>query len=129
MNARLIAAAALALLSAAATPALAGSYAYFDRPDAINPNSHAAVSNDIYVRSFGWAWGDVKYGRDESTVPANERQARESVMDPHDLSPGQLAPQNNAQPRVPRGKISMNLAAHEPGDEPGLATLPRRSAR
>ncbi|NYI02254.1 hypothetical protein [Cupriavidus plantarum] len=133
MIARKIAAAALALLSTAATSALAGSYSYFDRGDAVNPNSHAAVSNDIYVRSFGWAWGDVKYGRDESPPPSDGRQARESgVPDPRDLTPGQLSPQNNAQPRQPRGKISMNLAAQSSaqwpayrlGEEPGLGGEP-----
>lgn len=129
MNARVFAAAALALLSTAATSALAGSYSYFDRADAINPNSHVAVSNDIYVRSFGWAWGEVKYGRDEQS---GERQARESVLDPRDLPPGHPAPQNNAQPRQPRGKISMNLAVQTPdrlGGEPGNVARPRVTAR
>lgn len=132
MNARVFAAAALVLLSTAAMSALAGSYSYFDRGDAINPNSHAAVSNDIYVRSFGWAWGEVKYGRDEQPA-GGDRQARESVLDPRDLPPGHAAPQNNAQPRQPRGKISMNLAVRMsddgPGGAPGVATRPRVTER
>ncbi len=54
-------AAALALFSSSA---LAASYAYFDRPDNASANSHAAVSSDIYVRGFGWAWGELQFKQD-----------------------------------------------------------------
>lgn len=124
MNARVIATALLALLSTAANPALAGSYAYFDRPDAINPNSHAAVSNDVYVRSFGWAWGDVRFGQDNSPAQADERQARENTVDPRDITPGRQQ-EENAPRRHPRGKISMNLAASPLDDGPAIVPVPR----
>lgn len=111
MHDRVLAAIALALLSTAAAPALAGNYAYFDRPDDGNLNSHAAVSNDIYVRAFGWAWGDVRFQPDQSapqpaSTPA-ERQARDNAADPHDLVPGRLFQDESAPPRGRRGKVSM----------------------
>lgn len=108
MYARVLAIIALALLSTAAAPALAGNYAYFDRPDDANINSHAAVSNDIYVRTFGWAWGDVKFKSDQNAPqqPA-DRQARDSAVDPHDLAPGRQMQDDSAPPRGRRGKVSM----------------------
>ena len=111
MNARVLAAIALALLSTASASALAGNYAYFDRPDDANLNSHAAVSNDIYVRGFGWAWGDVRFKPDQTPAqPAQpaERQARDYIGDPHDVSPGRLQHDDSAPPRGRRGKISMS---------------------
>lgn len=108
MYARVVAILALALLSTAATPALAGSYAYFDRPDDANLNSHAAVSNDIYVRAFGWAWGDVRYKPDPNASPSSERQARDgATADPRELLPGHVQ-DDNTPPRSRRGKISMS---------------------
>lgn len=111
MQARVFAAIAAALLSTAATPALAGNYAYFDRPDDANLNSHAAVSNDIYVRAFGWAWGDVRFKPDQApsqAAPASERQARDNVTDPRDVAPGRLQHDDSAPPRGRRGKVSMS---------------------
>ncbi|WP_066737645.1 hypothetical protein [Cupriavidus sp. D384] len=111
MYARVFATIAVALLSTAATPALAGNYAYFDRPEDTNLNSHAAVSNDIYVRAFGWAWGDVRFKPDQTpTQPAQpaERQARDYITDPHDVSPGRLQHDDSAPPRGRRGKVSMS---------------------
>lgn len=111
MYARVFATIALALLSTAAAPALAGNYAYFDRPEDGNLNSHAAVSNDSYVRAFGWAWGDVQFKPDQGTSqqprPA-ERQARDNVTDPHDISPGRLLHDDSPPPRGRRGKVSMS---------------------
>ncbi len=108
MYARVFAAIALALLSTAATPALAGNYAYFDRPEDVNLNSHAAVSNDIYVRAFGWTWGDVRYKQDPATAQPAERQARDNVTDPHDVAPGRQLHDDSAPPRGRRGKVSMS---------------------
>lgn len=130
MTARVFAAALLALLSAAAPSAFAGSYAYFDRPEPINPNSHAAVSSDVYVRGFGWAWGDLRFGQDTSAAPTQGRQAHETTGDPRDLAPGRR--QDNSTPaRHPRGKISMNLAAVAADDGPAIvpATRSRSTAR
>jgi len=104
-------AAAMALLATAAAPALAGNYAWFDRPDYANPNSHAAVSNDSYVRAFGWTWGDMQYKPDDRAAPPAaapaERQARDNLMDPHDVVPGRPSPDGSAPPRGRRGKIGM----------------------
>lgn len=101
-------AAALALFS---TSAAAASYAYFDRPDNASANSHAAVSSDVYVRGFGWAWGELQFKQDPGAVTPSERQARDG-LDRRDTAPGR---HNNGggstQPRNTRGKISMNLAA------------------
>ena len=112
MYARVVTAIALAVLSTAAAPALAGNYAYFDRPDAANPNSHAAVSNDSYVRAFSWAWGDLQFSPDKSEspiapTPAERRQARDGVSDPRDLTPGHFPQEDNATPRGRRGKVGM----------------------
>ncbi|SOY65185.1 hypothetical protein [Cupriavidus taiwanensis] len=92
--------------------AAAASYAWFDRPDAADANSHAAVSNDVYVRGFGWAWGELRRdpdtaGSDAIAPPA--RQGRDSQRR-RDIVPWQ---QQDAcePPRRTRGKISMNLAS------------------
>lgn len=106
MKAGLLVAAAVAVLS---TSAIAGNYAYFDRPDEANANSHAAVSNDVYVRGFGWAWGDLRFKQDPGTATPGERQARDS-LDRRDTVPGQHN-EENGPPRSPRGKISVNLAS------------------
>lgn len=111
MYARVFAAFALAMLSTAAGPALAGNYAYFDRPDDANLNSHAAVSNDIYVRAFGWAWGDVRFKPDQNaSSPATpaERQARDNAADPRGVSPGHFPQDDSTPPRGRRGKVSMS---------------------
>jgi hypothetical protein len=101
-------AAALALFS---TGAAAASYAYFDRPDNANANTHAAVSNDIYVRGFGWAWGELQFKQDPGAATPSERQAHDG-LDRRDTAPGRHDNGGgNAQPRNTRGKISMNLAA------------------
>jgi|GEM_PF-1379657 len=110
MNARVLAAIALALLSTVSASALAGNYAYFDRPDDSTPNSHAAVSNDIYVRAFGWAWGDVQFKSDQTPAPATqpaERQARDNATDLRELAPGRLPHDENTPPRSRRGKVGM----------------------
>ena len=106
MHARVFATIALALLSTAAAPALAGNYAYFDRPDDANPTNHAAVSNDIYVRTFGWAWGDVKFQPDQNAAQPAGRQARDNAADPHDVAPGRQMQDDSAPPRGRRGKVS-----------------------
>ncbi|GMG92722.1 hypothetical protein SGO26_17680 [Cupriavidus metallidurans] len=106
MHARVLAALALALLSSIATPALAGNYAYFDRPDDMNLNSHAAVSNDTYVRTFGWAWGDVRFKPDQP-AKSDERQARDNAIDPHEALPDRNH-DGTTPPRGRRGKISMS---------------------
>jgi len=107
MYARVLATISLALLSTVAAPALAGNYAYFDRPDDVNLNSHAAVSNDTYVRAFGWAWGDVRFMPDQSASKTDERQARDSAVDPHDALPDHER-DGTTPPRSRRGKISMS---------------------
>lgn len=109
MKAGILAATALAVSS---TGAMAASYAWFDRPDAASANSHAAVSNDVYVRGFGWAWGDLQLSPDTPSgvaMPPPARQARDKP------ARGDIAPERqhdeSGQPRQPRGKISMSLAA------------------
>ncbi|MEM5274472.1 hypothetical protein VSR17_05465 [Cupriavidus taiwanensis] len=91
--------------------AAAASYAWFDRPDANDPNSHAAVSHDVYVRSFGWAWGELRLDPDttggEALAPPT-RHARDGERR-RDLVP--WPSQDGCEPpRRARGKISMNLA-------------------
>jgi hypothetical protein len=104
-HAALAASCAALVLAALPGSAVAGNYAYFDRPDEINLNSHAGVSNDVYVRGFGWAWGDLRFRPDPGTAAPDERQARDS-RDLHDAPPSH---QNNDQPpRNTRGKISMS---------------------
>ncbi|MFP3756029.1 hypothetical protein D3C81_1146670 [compost metagenome] len=105
MNARVPAIIALALLSTATTAAFAGNYAYFDRPDCANLNSHAALSNDSYVRSFAWAWGDLTFAPDQSAPHPDARQARESA-EPRDPLPTR-GPADATPPRHRRDKISM----------------------
>ncbi|WP_019449776.1 hypothetical protein [Cupriavidus sp. BIS7] len=107
MYARILATIALAMLSTVSAPALAGNYAYFDRPDAVNLNSHAAVSSDSYVRAFGWAWGDIRFQPDQSAPKTDERQARDSAVDPHDALPDH-GHDSTTPPRTRRGKISMS---------------------
>ncbi|WP_354685375.1 hypothetical protein [Cupriavidus necator] len=99
-----ILAAALAVCSGGA---VAASYAWFDRPEEASANSHAAVSNDSYVRGWGWAWGELRMRPDAPTTPAPQpgRQARDS-LDRRDAVPWR----QQDEPRHPRGKISMNLA-------------------
>jgi len=93
-----------ALVAMLPASALAGNYAYFDRPDEANVNSHAAVSNDVYVRNFGWTWGDVQFRPDPNAGAQGERQAHENLdsRDPLPMRPSDTPPQ-----RGPRGKISM----------------------
>ncbi|WP_042880427.1 hypothetical protein [Cupriavidus necator] len=112
-----ILAAALAVCSGSA---VAASYAWFDRPDEASANSHAAVSNDIYVRGWGWAWGELLMRPDAPAAPAPQdgRQARD-ILDRRDAVPWRQQDENEA-PRHPRGKISMNLAA-APADADGAA--------
>lgn len=71
MTAGMLAATVLAVFSSSAA---AASYAWFDRPEAASANSHAAVSNDVYVRGFGWAWGNCSYPRTHRPVPPCQRQ-------------------------------------------------------
>jgi hypothetical protein len=99
------------VLTVCSSGAAAASYAWFDRPDAADANSHAAVSNDIYVRGFGWAWGELQLGPDTAGAepPAPPaRHARDSQRR-HDLVPWRQ--QDECEPpRRARGKIGMNLA-------------------
>ncbi len=113
MTAGILAATVLAVFS---TSAAAASYAWFDRPEAASANSHAVVSNDVYVRGFGWAWGELQLSPDTSSgaaIPTPGRQARDKP------ERGAIVPWRqqieNGPPRHPRGKLSMNLAA-EPMD-------------
>ncbi|AQV99121.1 hypothetical protein BJN34_35165 [Cupriavidus necator] len=99
---------ALAVCSSGAAGA---SYAWFDRPDAASANSHAAVSNDVYVRGFGWAWGDLQLSPDTpggDALPPPARHARDSLRR-HDIVPWRQPDESG--PRPARGKISMNLAS------------------
>ncbi|MBF6990482.1 MULTISPECIES: hypothetical protein [Cupriavidus] len=115
MKAAIPAAGVLAALAVFSAPAVAASYAWFDRPDDASANSHAAVSNDVYVRGFGWAWGELHMQQDTSpgaaapAAPQGRRQARD-YPDRRDAPPW-LQRDDNGPPRTPRGKISMNLAA------------------
>ncbi len=100
---------ALAVCSGGAAGA---SYAWFDRPDAASANSHAAVSNDVYVRGFGWAWGELQLSPDMpvgDALPPPERHVRDS-MRRRDIVPWRQ-PDESESPRPARGKISMNLAS------------------
>lgn len=118
----LAAGATLAALAVFSAPAVAASYAWFDRPDDTSANSHAAVSNDVYVRGFGWAWGELRMQQDTTpgaatpAAPQGGRQARD-YPDRRDAPPW-LQRDDNGPPRTPRGKISMNLAA-APADGTG----------
>ena len=91
--------------------AAAASYAWFDRPDADDANSHAAVRHDGNVRGFGWAWGELRLDPDttggEALAPP-ARHARDGQRR-RDMVPW---PAQDAcePPRRARGKISMNLA-------------------
>lgn len=104
MNPRVRTAIALGLLSFAAAPAIAANYTWLDRPDSADLNSRAALSQDSYVRSFGWAWGDLQFLPDQGTSHP-ERQARDTI-EPRDPVPrrGHEAP----APRLKRDKISMS---------------------
>lgn len=99
---------ALALCSGSAA---AASYAWFDRPDAADATSHAAVSNDVYVRSFGWAWGELHLSPDPAGSEALAPPAQHACdgQRRRDIAPW---PRQDARepPRRVRGKISMNLA-------------------
>ncbi|UIF91615.1 hypothetical protein [Cupriavidus sp. UYPR2.512] len=113
MTARMLATTVLAVFS---TSAAAASYAWFDRPEAAGANSHSAVSNDVYVRGFGWAWGELRLSPDTpsgAAMPTPGRQARDKPEH------GAIVPwrqqDENGPPRHPRGKLGMNLAA-EPMD-------------
>ncbi|WP_432261502.1 hypothetical protein [Cupriavidus sp. TMH.W2] len=100
---------ALAVCSSGAAGA---SYAWFDLPDAASANSHAAVSNDVYVRGFGWAWGELQLSPDTpvgDALPQTERHARDSLRC-RDVVPWRQ-PDESGLPRPARGKISMNLAS------------------
>lgn len=122
-----ILAAALAVCSGSA---VAASYAWFDRPDEASANSHAAVSNDIYVRGWGWAWGELLMRPDAPTAPAPQdgRQARD-ILDRRDAVPSRHQDENEP-PRHPRGKISMNLAAAPADADDGAgAGRPHKTVR
>ncbi|MDF3839515.1 hypothetical protein P3W85_42255 [Cupriavidus basilensis] len=58
MKTKMLAIAALVLLS---TSASAVGFSYFDRPDDADAFNQTTVSNDIYVRGFGFAWGDIRF--------------------------------------------------------------------
>ncbi|AGW95146.1 MULTISPECIES: hypothetical protein [Cupriavidus] len=119
-------AAALAVCSGSA---MAASYAWFDRPDEASANSHAAVSNDIYVRGWGWAWGELLMRPDAPTTapaPQDGRQARD-ILDRRDAVPWRQHDENEP-PRHPRGKISMNLAAADADGGAG-AGRPHKTVR
>ncbi|NUO87615.1 MAG: hypothetical protein HOQ37_16100 [Cupriavidus sp.] len=91
--------------------AAAASYAWFDRPDADDANSHAAVSHDVYVRGFGWAWGELRLDPDTTGSEALAPPARHAREDQRrrDIVPW---PAQDAcePPRRMRDKISMNFA-------------------
>lgn len=100
---------ALAICSGSAA---AASYAWFDRPDADDTNSHAAVSHDVYVRGLGWAWGELRLDpdtTDSAALAPPERHASDAQRR-RDIVPW---PSQDAcePPRRARGKISMKLAA------------------
>ncbi|SOY69578.1 conserved exported hypothetical protein [Cupriavidus taiwanensis] len=91
--------------------AAAASYAWLDRADADDTNSHAAVSHDVYVRGFGWAWGELRLDPDTTggeTLAPPARHARDGQRR-RDLMP--WPSQDGCEPPGrARGKISMNLA-------------------
>ena len=99
------------LLAIGSGSAAAASYAWFDRPDTDDANSHAAVSHDVYVRGFGWAWGELRLDPDTTSgeaLAARARHARDGRRR-DDIVPGPS--QDACEPRRrARGKISMNLA-------------------
>ncbi|MCP3019179.1 hypothetical protein [Cupriavidus basilensis] len=65
---------AIAAGIALSTSAFAGGFSYFDRPDDADIYSQTAISNDIYVRGFGFAWGDIHF-RSESGAVVNSQQS------------------------------------------------------
>ncbi|WP_454727539.1 MULTISPECIES: hypothetical protein [Cupriavidus] len=73
MKTRILAIAAMAVLS---TSAFAGGFSYFDRPDEADIFNQTAISNDIYVRGFGFAWGDIRFKSESGAVVDSQQSAR-----------------------------------------------------
>ncbi|WP_236901356.1 hypothetical protein [Cupriavidus necator] len=98
-------------LVACSGSAAAASYAWFDRSDAADANSHAAVSHDVYVRGFGWAWSELRLepaAADSEALAPPVRHAGDSQRR-RDVEPWHRQDAREP-PRRTRGKISMNLA-------------------
>ncbi|EHP41680.1 hypothetical protein OR16_17786 [Cupriavidus basilensis OR16] len=75
MRTKILAIAAGVVLS---TSAFAGGFSYFDRPDDADIYSQTAISNDIYVRGFGFAWGDIHFRSESGAVVNSQQSARDN---------------------------------------------------
>jgi hypothetical protein len=58
--------------------AFGGGFSYFDRPDDADIFSQTAISNDIYVRGFGFAWGDIHFKSESGAVVNSQQSARDN---------------------------------------------------
>lgn len=69
---------AIAAMVALSSSAFAGGFSYFDRPDDADIFSQTAISNDIYVRGFGFAWGDIHFKSESGAVVNSQQSARDN---------------------------------------------------
>ncbi|WP_420998207.1 hypothetical protein ACKI2N_020010 [Cupriavidus sp. 30B13] len=79
MKTRILAIVAMAALSASISlSTFAGGFSYFDRPDDADIFNQTAISNDIYVRGFGFAWGDIRFKSESGAVVNSQQSARDN---------------------------------------------------
>ncbi|WP_029043977.1 hypothetical protein [Cupriavidus sp. WS] len=118
MKTRMLAIAAMAALS---TSAFAGGFSYFDRPDEADIFNQTAISNDIYVRGFGFAWGDIRFKSESGAVVDSQQSARGNGV--------RIGPSNNAASGGgsalvnAQGNIGVNVSAGAGNSQSNQAAL------
>ncbi|MGO4325739.1 hypothetical protein AB4Z48_00180 [Cupriavidus sp. 2TAF22] len=112
---------AIAAMMALSTSAFAGGFSYFDRPDDADIFNQTAISNDIYVRGFGFAWGDIKFKSESGAVVNSQQSARDNNVRMGSSSNTAFGGGNalfNAQ-----GNIGVNIAAGAGNGQSNQAAL------
>ncbi|KDP83585.1 hypothetical protein ACU4GI_06955 [Cupriavidus basilensis] len=69
---------AIAAITALSTSVFAGGFSYFDRADDADIFNQTAISNDIYVRGLGFAWGDIRFKSESGAVVNSQQSARDN---------------------------------------------------
>lgn len=118
---------AIAALAAISSGAFASSFSHLDRPDDADLRNHTALSNDIYVKGFGFAWGQLRFSAESSAVVNSEQRARNneaSVQNTGNTATGGGAALFGAQ-----GNVGVNIAAGAGNGQSNQAALAAVDAR
>lgn len=123
MKAQIIAIAAMTALSGGAH---ASSFSHLDSPDADIYN-RMALSTDIYVKGFGWAWGQVRFQSESGAAVNSDQRARDNEVKVH--SGGNSAVGGGMALFGAQGNVGVNVTAGAGNAQSNQAALATVDAR